>query len=72
MIQTLPRDHPEVVDLLVQLQAQYETIGRVSSVVGNLNVEYLRAQLWDRGWNSKLREDQQTVYLLEREFGCIN
>lgn len=59
----LDRTHPEVIALLARLQAQYETIGKVSSVVGYLNVEHLRSELYERGWNSRLDEDQITVIL---------
>src|SRR6266571_506760 len=62
----LPQDHPEVVELLRQLQAQYESIGKISSVVAATNVIFLRNELWERGWNTQLQQDGKTVVLVSR------
>lgn len=64
MIEHLPEDHPEIVRLLNQLQAQHGNIGKVPSVVGFLNVDYLRTQLYNYGWNTRLAEDGKTVLLV--------
>lgn len=66
-MQRLDRNHPEVVDLLAQLQAQHGNIGKLSSIVGYLNIQHLRNELWERGWNSRLAEDEVTVILSPRE-----
>lgn len=63
----LPKDHPEVQSLLKQLQDQHENIGKVSSFVGYANAEYLRTELWNRGWNTQLHEDGITVVLVEKQ-----
>ena len=67
MIEHLPEDHPEIVRLLEQLQAQHGNIGKVSSVVGVLNVDYLRTELHNYGWNTHLAEDGKTVLLIPVE-----
>lgn len=61
MAQHLPQEHPEVVGLLAQLQAQYENVGKVSSFVGFVNTDYLRTELHLRGWNTRLAKDGKTV-----------
>ncbi len=61
----LDRNHKEVTELLDQLQSQYYNIGKVSSFVGVANVQYLRNELYNRGWNSKLAEDGKTVILFQ-------
>jgi hypothetical protein len=66
-VKQLERDHSEVVELLAQLQAQYGNIGKVPSAVAYLNIEHLRTELYERGWNSRLAEDQITVILFPRE-----
>lgn len=63
----LSKDHPEVVALLQQLQAQHNNIDKVSAFVGYANVEHLRTQLYQRGWNTQLADDQKTVLLVPRE-----
>lgn len=63
----LPKNHPEVQQLFTQLQAQYENIGRVPSVVGVLNIDQLRTELCIRGWNTSLAEDGRTVLLEPRD-----
>ena len=63
----LSKDHPEVVALLQQLQAQHNNIGKVPVFVGYANVDYLRTQLYQRGWNTRLADDQKTVILIPRE-----
>jgi len=63
----LARDHKEVQELLDQLQSQYYSIDKVSSFVGVMNVQHLRKELYDRGWNSKLVEDGKTVVLFPVE-----
>lgn len=63
----LDRHHLEVEQLLVQLQDQHNNIGKVSSFVGYANVNYLRNELYARGWNSRLAEDEVTVILFPRE-----
>lgn len=68
-MQRLDRHHPEVEGLLAELQAQHGNIGKVSSIVGFLNVDYLRNELYARGWNSRLAEDEVTVILFPREDG---
>jgi len=65
--QKLDRNHPEVVSLVEQLQAQYGNIGKVSSFVGYANVDYLRTELYIRGWNSRLKADEMTVELFPVE-----
>lgn len=63
----LSKDHPEVVDLLQQLQAQHGNIGKVSTFVWYANVDHLRNELYQRGWNTRLDDDQKTVLLVPRE-----
>ncbi len=60
----LSKNHPEVVALLQQLQGQHGNIGKVSVFVGWANVDYLRTQLFQRGWNTRLADDQKTVLLV--------
>lgn len=66
-MQWKPSDDPEVTALLAQLQAQHNNIGKVSSVVGYLNTEELRNELWERGWKTRLAEDEVTVVLVPRD-----
>lgn len=63
----MDKSHPEVVALLQQLQAQHENIGKVPTFVGYANVDHLRTQLYQRGWNTRLAKDQKTVLLVPRE-----
>src|SRR6266487_2987863 len=66
-MERLSEDHAEVVSLLKQLQAQFENIGNVSSFVGYANVDYLRNELYRRGWNTWLAQDKKTVRLQSSE-----
>ncbi len=63
----LSKDHPEIISLLEQLQAQRTNVGKVSAIVGYLNVDYLRSKLWEHGWNTRLADDGKTVVLVPRE-----
>lgn len=63
----LSKDHPEVVDLLQQLQAQHGNIGKVPTAIWYANVDHLRAKLYRRGWDTRLADDQKTVLLMARE-----
>lgn len=63
----LSKDHPEVVDLLQQLQAQHGNIGKVPTAIWYANVDHLRAELYQRGWDTRLADDQKTVLLVPRE-----
>ena len=69
---TLPKDHPEVQDLLKQLQYQHELISQTSSLAGYPNIENLRIELYQRGWNTRLADDGVTVTLVPREKSIYN
>ena len=63
----LSKDHPEVLALQQQLQAQHGNIGKVSTFVWYANVDHLRTELYQRGWSTRLDDDQETVLLVPRE-----
>jgi hypothetical protein len=67
----LDKNHPEVVALLQQLQAQRENIGKVPAFVVYADVDHLRTELYQRGWNTRLADDQETVVLFPSERGKI-
>lgn len=54
----------EVKGLLAQLQAQYASISTTPSAVAYLNIDYLRNEMFRRGYNTKLDEDGKTVLLV--------
>jgi predicted DNA-binding ribbon-helix-helix protein len=59
----LPENHPEVQRLVEQVYEQREQVGKISSFVGFMNMNYLLSEIRHRGWIARLSEDGQTIYL---------
>lgn len=52
--------------LVQQMYEQRKLVGKISSVVGFMNMEHLMSELLERGWIAKLKDDQETIYLISR------
>ena len=58
-----PQDHPDIQALVQRMYEQREQVGKISSFVGFMDMNYLMSELRQLGWIARLSEDEQTITL---------
>jgi predicted DNA-binding ribbon-helix-helix protein len=64
---TFSQESPEAQKIIRQMYEQRALVGKISSFVGMMNMQYLHEELQKLGWIAKLHDDQETIYLAPAE-----
>jgi len=59
----LDKSDPAVQQIVQQMYEQRQQVGKISSMVGYLNMEHLKTELYKLGWLAHLEKDGETIRL---------